>query len=477
MTVSVVSKMERMVPDRIRLRYGHVLDPMFAHLRIILEGEDDRAISQRVALFAFAVRVVGAFIAYVSQVLLARAMGDYEYGIFVVVWVGAVILGGVACLGFQSAVVRLIPQYQSSGHLNSLRGLLFTSRALPVAAATAIAAVGVAGVYYFPEALQSYYIFPFYLGAICLPMLALSEVQDGIARAYNWPSTALSPTFLLRPTLILLFMTVAIIIGFQPTAATALGAAIVATWLVSVGQLISLNSSLKQEVPPGPASAHALSWISIAIPIFLVEGFFNLLTNVDILVVGMFMPPEKTAIYFASVKTLALVHFVYFAVKASAAHRFAQYKASGDHLRYASFIDDTLRWTFWPSVAMCVLLLITGKYLLMLFGPSFTEGYPLLFILVIGLVARASVGPAESVLTMSGAQNICAMLYTCTLFINIALNFTLIPRFGLAGAAVATTIALIFEAFALYATALRFLGIHMFIIRAKPDPVENIGAK
>ena len=466
-----------MIPRRMRERYAYLIDPVLDRANIIIEGKDDWAMSQRTALFAFTIRVFSAFITYISQVLLARWMGSYEYGIFVVVWVTAVILGGISCLGFQSAVVRLIPEYQSKNNIASLRGLLFTSRAWSIGAATLLAIVGVAGVYLFEDVIQNYYILPFYLGAICLPMLALSEVQDGIARAFNWPSIALSPTFLMRPILILFFMAIAVLLGFEINAATALSATIIATWLASVGQLLALNRNLKTELPSGPSTTHTMTWIAIAIPIFLVEGFFNLLTNVDILVVGHFMAPEKTAVYFASVKTLALVHFVYFAVKAGAAHRYAQYKASGDQSRYESFINDTIRWTFWPSLAMCLLLLLTGKYLLMLFGATFTEGYPLLFILVIGLVARATVGPAESVLTMSGEQKACAVVYAITLTINIVLNFTLIPKYGLAGAASATTIAMIFEAIALYATTLRRLGIHMFIVPIKSRPPSAQGAE
>ena len=477
MSHPVINKVEQLLPRRLRERYAHLIDPALDRASIIIEGKDDRAMSQRTSLFAFAIRVVSAFIAYVSQVLLARWMGEYEYGIFVVVWVAAVILGGISCLGFQSAVVRLIPEYQSKNSFASLRGLLFASRAWSIGIATLIAVLGVAGVYAFEETIQNYYVLPFYLGAICLPMLALSEVQDGIARAFNWPSIALSPTFLARPILILFSMAVAVLIGFEINAATALSATIIATWLASVGQLLALNKNLKTEVPAGPSTTHTMTWVAIAVPIFLVEGFFNLLTNVDILVVGHFMAPENTAVYFATVKTLALVHFVYFAVKAGAAHRYAQYKAAGDQTRYEAFINDTIHWTFWPSLAMCVLLLITGKYLLMLFGPAFTEGYPLLFILVIGLVARASVGPAESVLTMSGEQKSCAVVYAVTLMINIALNFTLIPKYGLAGAATATTIALLFEAVALYATTLRRLGIHMFIIPQKSRPPSTQGAE
>ena len=59
----------------------------------ILRGGDGRTEAQRMSLVAFAIRVVSAGIAFLSQVFLARLMGPFEYGIFVFVWVLAVIVG------------------------------------------------------------------------------------------------------------------------------------------------------------------------------------------------------------------------------------------------------------------------------------------------------------------------------------------------------------------------------------------------
>ena len=157
-------------------------------------------------------------------------------------------------------------------------------------------------------------------------------------------------------------------------------------------------------------------------PIFLIEGFYNLLTNVDMLFVSHYMNPEDVSVYFAAAKTLALVHFVYFAVKAAAAHRFATYRSSGNRLRYEQFIIETVNWTFWPSLALALLMLVIGKYFLMLFDPSFVVGESVIWILTIGIIIRSSVGPAESVLTMSGEQKACAFVYASTLAFNLVLK-------------------------------------------------------
>jgi O-antigen/teichoic acid export membrane protein len=460
--ISFAGAVQRMFRGRLEQR----LAPLAGSLDAILYDTGDRAVSQRIAIIAFTVRVFSAVIAYVSQVLLARWMGDFEYGIFVVVWVGAVILGGLACLGFQTAIVRFVPEYLERGKAELLRGVLLGSRIHSFAAATIFATVGVLGLYFFGDGLTSYYVIPFYLGAVTLPMLALCEVQDGISRAFSWADLGLWPTYIVRPILILLCMWLAVMLGWAPNAVTAMGAVIIATYVTSLGQFIALERRLRSTVPAGPRSYQPMSWVAIALPIFVVEGFFNLLTNVDIIIVGYFMAPDQVAIYFAAAKTLALVHFVYFAVRAGGAQRFSKYYSSGDRTRLEAFTRDTLHWTFWPSLAMIILLIIVGRPLLLLFGPNFGAGYPLFFILAVGLLFRASIGPAESLLTMAGQQGICAAIYTGTFIVNVILNITLIPIFGLAGAAMATSGALVLETIALFYVTASRLGIRCSIFTA-----------
>ena len=439
-------------------RVGDLVRPWTAAVRTMLTGKDDRAISQRIALVAFGVRIFSAVIAYVSQVLLARWMGDFEYGIFVVVWVGAVILGGLACLGIQTAVVRFIPEYKQRDEVALLRGVLVGSRIQGFVAATFFALMGGLGLYLFRDNLSSYYLVPLFLGAITLPMLAVAEIHEGVARGFSWADLGLWPTYIVRPILIILFMWLGVRLGWAPNAVTAMGATIVATYLTTIGQLLALDRRIRAVVPAGPRRYRPMMWLGIALPIFIVEGFFNLLTNIDIIIVGYLQEPDQVAIYFATVKTLALVHFISFAVRAGSAQRFSQYYTAGDHERLQAFTRDTLHWTFWPSLAMVAVLLLVGRPLLVLFGESFASGYILLFVLSIGLLFRAAIGPAESLLIMAGQQGICAAVYTATFVFNVVLNFTLIPRYGLMGAAIATSSALVLESIALYYITATRLG-------------------
>lgn len=457
MRFSATMAVERLLPGRM----ATMLRPLTRLLESIFAGEDESSRAKRMSLTAFAIRIFSAVIAFVSQVLLARWMGSFEYGIFVLVWVTMIIMGNLACLGFHTTVIRYVPEYRESEKFGELRGLLLTSRLFGFAMSAAIALIGALAIRLLSDRIESYYVLPFYLGMLTLPMIALSDVLQGIARANSWAVSALAPTYLIRPVLILIFMAGVLITGMTPTAKAAIISAIAATYLTTIWQLIQVTAHADRGIPEGPRTIRFREWFVVSIPIFLVESFFFLLTNADVLMVGHFEDPHKVAVYYATVKTLALVHFVYFAVKAGVAQRYAQF--SSDPARLASFARETVSWTFWPSLAMALVMLIAGKFMLALFGPEFVEGFPLLFVLSVGIVARASVGPAESVLTMSGNQNACAATYAGTLAFNIALNFVLIPIFGLWGAAIATGLAFIVEAAALSLTVYWRLGIVMFI--------------
>ena len=458
MRFSAATTAERFLPERLALRARPLLDRVDA----LLFSADARGEASRMSLIAFAIRIVSAAIAFVSQVVLARWMGTFDYGIYVLVWTAMVIGGNLSCLGFHTSVIRFIQEYGEKGMLAELRGILVTSRLFALIASSLFGAAGMAAVWLLADRMEDYYVVPFILGTILLPMIALSDVLQGIARANSWAFSALMPTYITRPLLILAFMGLMLAAGYQPCAENALVAAILATYATTLIQLVQVTGRIDLRTPSGPRRILFREWLAVSLPIFLVESFFFLLTNADVLMVGIYMNPDDVAVYFAAVKTLALVHFVYFAVKAGVAQRYAQF-AQSDRAGLAAFARETVTWTFWPSLAMALVVLVLGEFMLSLFGPDFQRGFPLLFLLVLGVVARAAVGPCESLLTMTGNQNICAAVYAITLGINVFLNILLIPVFGLWGAAIATAVAMVFEASALSFTVWRRLGIAMLV--------------
>ncbi|OBZ91990.1 multi antimicrobial extrusion protein MatE [Pararhizobium polonicum] len=448
----------RILPPALRDR----LAPLLEKLIPVLTSSDPRHMAQRMALVAFAIRVVSAAIAFVSQIILARVMGEFEYGIFVFVWVLVVLFGNLSCLGFHTAIIRFLPQYHARDALAEIRGMTTTVRIFALVSATALAAIGIGGLWLFGDWIEGYYLVPLYLGVFSLPMIALGDVMDGTSRAHSWAVSAMSPTYIVRPVLILVLMMLAVAIGEPHTAQTAMIAAMAATYLTSVSQFFILTWRLRRRYVKGPSRIEFGTWFRVALPIFLIEGFGFMLTNSDVVIVGLYLDPASVAIYFAAAKTMALVHFVMFSVKAAASPRFSAAMANPDRQQLAVIAIESAKWAFWPSLVVGLLVLACGSFLLSLFGPAFTSGYSLMAILFAGIMAKALVGPAEAFLTMAGRQKLCVALYAVALVCNLVLNVTMIPIFGLTGAAMATAGAMFVEAILLHVAVRRTFGIVLF---------------
>lgn len=439
------------------------LSGLTAHIRTWLSDSSDRSVAQKVAGAAFLIRVCSAALIYLSQILFARWMGRFEFGIYVYVWTWVLLIGDLCDLGLASSAQRFIPQYASSGALAKLRGFLAGSRWLAVGSATGIAIIGVTAIKLLEPWLSDYVVLPLMIACATLPFYSLMQMQDGIARSHNWIHLALLPPYVMRHLVMLVLMATAYFLKFPTNAQTAVTAVAASFALTVIGQTLFINRRLRRTVAPGPKVYEARDWLRVSLPILMVEGFYLLLANTDILVLQQFRPPDEVAVYYAAAKTLTLIAFVHFAVSAAVAHRFSEYHVTDNRERLEQILNDAIRWTFWASLAATVLILLIGELLLSLFGPQFDDGYYLMFILAAGLMARAAVGPVERLLNMVGEQKCCAAVYAFAFALNLAMCIVLIPRIGLAGAAVATSTALIVESVLLFWVTKRRLGFHVFI--------------
>ncbi|HEX5507549.1 MAG TPA: polysaccharide biosynthesis C-terminal domain-containing protein [Pseudolabrys sp.] len=429
-----------------------------ARVKALLADRSDNRLAQLVAGKVFLVRVASALLALASQVLLARWMGQFEFGIYIYVWTWVLMIGAITDAGLSSGARRFIPEYTEHDAFDRLRGFLVCSRWLAFAIGCAIGLAGALAVTLLAPHLDHFAVVPLYFACATMPIYGLVQTQGGIAQSYDWPLLALTPFYIWRQFLLTVLMGAVYLFAFATDAVTTMAFAAATTWMVTLGQTIVLNRRLKHKVPPGPRHYEPLVWFATSLPILMVEGFYLLLTYVDILTLEHFRPPDEVAVYYAAARILAVVAFIYFAIAGATTHRFTEYHVAGDRVRLANFFKETSRWTFWPSLAVCVLILIFGRPLLSLFGSSFVSGYTVMFILAVGMLARAAVGPAERLLNMLGEQRQCAAVYAIAFAVNLGLCIALIPRMGIEGAAVATTIALVLESIMLFTATRRRLA-------------------
>src|SRR6202140_5552124 len=184
-----------------------------ARVKAILAERSDSRLAQLVAGKVFLVRVGSGLLALASQVLLARWMGSFEFGIYIYVWTWVLMIGALSDMGLSSAARRFIPEYTELKSLERLRGFLSGSRWLAFGIATAIGLVGAIGVTLLSPWLDHFLVVPLYLACITIPVYGLVQIQAGIAQSYDWPNLALMPFFIIRQLAIIALMGAAYLFG------------------------------------------------------------------------------------------------------------------------------------------------------------------------------------------------------------------------------------------------------------------------
>lgn len=417
------------------------------------------------AAMVMGIRIGGAAIALISQILLARWMGTFEYGIYAYVWVWVIILGILAPMGFGTSTLRFVPDYRVKEKWRRLAGILDASWQMVLIFGLGAMGLGLMALAVLHNVVASYYIWPLAIALICVPAFALSDTLEGTARAFGWVNLAYLPTYIIRPVSVILIGGIIYLGMGKLTGLAAVSGALCASLLTLAGQRFILSRRIKATVPEAKPLRHTKRWILASLPLVLTEGLYLALLNCDIVLLGMFVSPAEVGIYFAATRIVNLVTFIYFAVAALAVPKFSELHAKGNRADLQDFVHNIIQWIFWPTLAAVFFILLLGKFALGFFGADFASGSVLLAILVIGFLARASTGPIEYLLNMTGNQNATAAAYGAAAVLNIILNLILVPRFGLEGAAAATAISLVTASIWLFISVRLRLDITAFVFR------------
>jgi O-antigen/teichoic acid export membrane protein len=434
-----------------------------------LLGRGRNAAVGRTAGTAFAIRIANAGLAYVAQVILARMMGQFEYGIFAYTWVWFLVVGALSTFGVDSSCVRYIAQLRERGELDYLRGFLRFAMTSVVVTSVIGAGTVVAVLSFVRPMIGETYILPLALMVVAVPFVCFQSLMEGIGRSYGWTLPALVPVYILRHGFLLLFMVLAVALGFKANAVNGF-VCVVLTIVVSLAyQAAAILLRVRDAVEPGPRAYRIREWVIGSIPFSVLSGFAQLSSFTDVVVLSFFVSPAEIAIYFAATRIIQVVNLIPFAATVGTAHLFSASHTRGDHEELKRLCHSVTITTF-VIAALAVATIIAGGHLLLaMFGKGFAAGYPPLAILAIGVMARVTAGPVEDVLNMTGNGRLSASTYVVAVAFNVGLSMLLIHFFGISGAAVATSCTLWLRALWLGAAVRRRLGISPSIFAAAPS--------
>jgi O-antigen/teichoic acid export membrane protein len=420
--------------------------------------------TRAMALAGVLARVFNAGLVFLTQVLFARLMGAAEFGVYSTANTIMLLVAGFATLGLVAMPQRFWPEYEATGDQARQRGLMRFASWAPFAIGSVFALAGCAAAH-----LASPLISPAVATAACLAMLTVPalvtlDVVEGVALAKAWKALAYGVAFVLRPLIVPLIFAGAWLMGVQADAALAVTALVAATWLCALVLLVLVRRKVAALLHKGPAAEERRRWILAGLPVMLIDGAFLLMTSTDILLLTIFRDDATVGAYSAAARLIALVAFVHQGLTWASAHHFSALHAAGDRDAMAAYAARTTRWTFLPSLAGACVVALAAPLLLMAFGKGFEEGGAITAVLLLGLLARAAVGPAEQLLVMTDHQIASAYAYAWAFVVNLGLGLALVPAYGAIGAAVSTACAYLAASLIVAREVKTRLGFHVHVL-------------
>ena len=175
-----------------------------------------------------------------------------------------------------------------------------------------------------------------------------------------------------------------------------------------------------------------------SIPMMLSSTILVVLGWMDTFVLGIYESGDQIGIYNVAIKIAGLASFTFLAINSILAPKLAEMYSGRNLNSFASLVRFSALLNGALSIVIVIGILVFHDWLLKIFGPEFSAGDTVLFILCFGQLITALTGSVGVILQMTGHQVIYQNIMIIALIVNVILNFVLIPLYGPVGAAIAT---------------------------------------
>jgi O-antigen/teichoic acid export membrane protein len=409
-----------------------------------------RSMSRGTSVMAIATLCV-VFLQFLTRVLVTRHVSAADWGEFNLGLSLASLLALIAAFGIPTATARAMAYEQTyEARMALVRKALYVS--IPVAVA------GTVLVYYFADAIASVFngnlADVFRLFALSIGFTMMSNVLAGIFQGLERAEANALFVQILNPALFLAFTSGFLLAGWGFEGVVW---GYVLSWMGAFGALAVYSyrrlppmlARLSDAAFTGDATGR-VSFATLSITLFGVAALTYVTSYADTLLLGIFRAPALVGQYSSAMNLNRLllvgtgtVTFIYLPIT-------ARLRREKDFAGLRETYVTVTRWMALLTVPLSYIFFFDPALsLAFTFGKNQVGGAEALQILVLANTLAIVLGPAVATLGGLGEVRQVLVYMLVSAVANIVLCFTLIPQYGLVGAAVAWSIArVIYQALA-----------------------------
>lgn len=380
-------------------------------------------------------------ISYLFGILVARQVGAEQYGLYTLGVTAVSLMSRLAIVGLDRGLMRFASISRGEGRGALLRQL--AGLALWVGGISGV--VGAVVMWVFPanllqllhwtdkpQLLQLLPIFAFAVPAMTLTGIAIAGTQAFRTIRYRaFVVNVVQPIIKLLTSLLLIFIVgpvaMAPVLGFVV-------AQIIGTFL-ALFYLHRLTQDVAVVDAPTPGAGRQLARFSVPLLFSNVIDYLN--GRTELLVLGMFLIADMAGIYNAAVRLSGLGLIVLTAFNAIFSPLISDLHHRGEMERLGVLFKLVTRWIVIVAMPLFLAQMLFAPQLMSFFGPEFVQGATALRILSLGQLVNFATGAVGVMLIMSGRSDITFLNSLLTVLLALALDFWLVPKAGLIGAAMA----------------------------------------
>lgn len=180
--------------------------------------------------------------------------------------------------------------------------------------------------------------------------------------------------------------------------------------------------------------------LSVSIPMLFSNSLFLVMSWTDTLFLSAFQGEDSVGIYNVALKIASLNTIALIAINSIASPKFSEIYSSEGSRRFRRIVKQTTLLNWIVSFPIFFIILVFPESILSIFGSEFIDGKGALIVLSIGQLISAFSGSTMIVLNMTGREKAGRNILLVTVVVNLILNYILIPKYGIMGAAYATMI-------------------------------------
>ena len=428
-------------------------------------------------------RMTGLLCVFALQLLLARLMGDSEeYGKYA--WGQSILFvgGTLTAMSIPIVTARFVASLNAQKNHGSVPEIIGRSRALLFRSSGVVLMLALAlALYWSNDSSGDFHKDMLVLALLLAPSVSFLLLYQNIAMSRQWFILAFLPMWVLRPvTTALLALALWWISGNHLDGEDTVLLVGLSVLLVTLPQALIYyrreRAVAENGISAGDNTPFKPSELFVtSLPLFVSRIAGLVVEYSNILLLGFLAGPAAAGAYFAA-ERLALLTLIPSAIVGSVNQAgIAAAYATNDKTSLKILVAQAAHGKLWPCIIIAVALMIFSGPLLSLFGDDFSNSAPVLMILVLGQVVRASTGASHELLIMSGRQKLLPGVAISTAIFHVILLGFLLPTFSAGGAAVISVASGALSSFWILILVKRELAINPTVLAGlKSREVQNL---